>query len=323
MNIAFALPTPAETGGGGTHFIQGIAPALRGLGHHVDLLEGDAPSLPPDAVPVIDGMLLPRLLPRLDELIARDAAVLVYHVSAAAGRDTAARQGVQETERLMLPRLRRVIATSRPVATQLEQAFGLVNPRVVVAGAADLPRSQPGPECRILSVGVLTPRKGHDRLLRAMARLTDLDWHLVIAGDATRDPVHAATLAALIEDLGLSSRASLLVNPEPPALAADWAGASLFALATSWEGYAAAVAQALRRGIPVVVTDGGEAGALVTPESGAVCALDDAATFGKCLRRLVFDDALRADMAVAAWQAGQALPGWAQQAQALDSILRS
>jgi hypothetical protein len=32
------------------------------------------------------------------------------------------------------------------------------------------------------------------------------------------------------------------------------------------------------------------------------------------MRRIIFDPALRADMADAAWQAGQALPSWAQQA---------
>ncbi len=331
MNLAFALPTPAATGGGGgAHFTQGIVPALRSLGHGVELMEGEAPYFPAGATPVVDGMLLPSLLPRLDELIGRDAVVLVHHVSAAAGRDKAAREGVQETERLMLPRLRRVVATSRPVAARLEQSFGVASPHILLPGAADLPHSQPGPRnqllgtgCRILSVGVLTPRKGHDRLLRAMARLTDLDWRLVIAGDATRDPVHAASIAAAIQDLGLSARATLLANPGRAALDREWAAANLFALATSWEGYASAVAEALRRGIPAVVTDGGDAGALVTPECGAVCALDDAATFGKCLRRLVFDRALRADMAEAAWRAGQALPGWIQQAQAFETILRS
>ena len=324
MHVAIALPTQAAgSGGGGIAYIHGLAAALRGLGVRVDLLEGDSPVFPPGVLPIIDGMLLPTLAPRLDELVSRDAVALMHRVSAQAGRDPAAREAVQAIERQMLPALRRVIATSAPVAERLQHEFGVEAPHVVAPGAADLPRAAGSgePGCRILSVGVLTPRKGHDRLLRALVRLMDLDWTLLIAGSAGRDPVHAAGLAALITELGLDRRATLLRDPEPDALEAAWRGADLFALATCWEDYPAAVAEALRRGLPAVVTDA--AGALPPPEAAAVCALDDAATLSKCLRRMVFDRALREDMAKAAWTAGQALPGWPDRAREFDAILRS
>jgi glycosyltransferase involved in cell wall biosynthesis len=322
MRLAFALPTPAETGGGGgTDYVNGLVPALRGLGHEVELLEGDDPALPDGAMPVIDGMLLPRLRSRLEALVAADAAVLVHHVSAAAGRDEGARDGVLAIEREMLPRIRRVIATSRPVADRVQSEFG-VAATPVLPGARDLPRNQPGGEAPVvLSVGVLTRRKGHDLLLRAMAQLVDLQWRLVIAGDSGREPAHARELAALIEELGLARRATLLADPDPGALQEAWKQASVFALATRWESYASGVAEALRRGIPAVVSDGGEAGTLVPPEAGAVCSKDDMATFGKCLRRLLFDRPLREEMAAAAWDAGQRLPGWTEQARAFVRAL--
>src|SRR5947209_1544819 len=126
MRLAFALPTPAETGGGGgTDYVNGLTAALRVLGHAVEVLEGNEPVLPEGAVPVIDGMLLPRLRPRLEELVATGAVALVHHVSAAAGRDEGAREGVRAIEREMLPRLRRIIATSRPVAERLHGEFGI------------------------------------------------------------------------------------------------------------------------------------------------------------------------------------------------------
>ncbi len=322
MHMAFALPTPAETGGGGgTDYIHRMVPALRGLGHQVDLIEGDDPKLPAGARPVIDGMLLPRLLPRLDALAEAGAVALVHHIAAAATREEASRQAVLAAECAMLPRLRRVVATSRPVAERLRAEFG-VSADAVLPGAPDLPRNEPSEgEVIVLAVGVLTKRKGHDRLLQAMSRLTDLAWRLIIAGDSGREPAHAAELAALIEELGLSHRATLLADPTANALEHAWRSAGVFALATRWEGYAAGVAEALRRGIPVVVTDGGESGAFVTAESGAVCALDDPATFGKTLRRVIFDDPLRADMAQAAWEAGQALPSWTQQAREFAALV--
>jgi hypothetical protein len=70
-----------------------------------------------------------------------------------------------------------------------------------------------------------------------------------------------------------------------------------------------------------VVSEFGGAEALVPPEAGAVCSADDMATFGKCLRRLLFDRALRDDMAEAAWRAGQELPGWRQRAGEFAAIL--
>lgn len=326
MLIAFCLPDQHATGGvGGAAYVAAMAAAMAAAGHQVALLEGPAPDLPPGAAPVIDTMLLPALLPRLDALVAADAVALVHHLGAAAGQDEAARRAAHEMERSALPRFRRVVATSAPVATRLAAEFGVPEPHILLPGVADLPRSD-GPAAesvQILSVGVLTPRKGHDRLLRAMARLTDLDWHLTIAGDARRNPVHAAAIEALIEALQLGGRATVLRNPDPAVLGTAWDQAGLFALATSWEGYATAVAEALRRGIPAVVTQGGESGTLLTQDCGAVCALDDPATLGKCLRRLLFDRALRLDMAEQAWRVGQALPGWAEQARGLETILRS
>ena len=324
MHLAFALPPPAETGGGGgTDYIHGLVPALRELGHEVGLLEGGDPVLPPCCVPVIDGMLLPRLRPRLDELVAADAVVLVHHVSAAAGRNDGAREGVLAIEREMLPRFRRVVTTSRPVAERVRSEFG-ISAHPVLPGIDELPRNDTDVDDPvILSVGVLTRRKGHDLLLRAMAGLTDLPWRLLIAGDAGREPGHAAELGGLIEELGLARRATLIADPARADLQRAWEGATVFALATRWEGYASAVAEALRRGVPVVVTDGGEAGTLVPPDAGAVCPRDDMASFGKCLRRLLFDRKLRADMAEAAWQAGHRLPGWPEQAHAFAAIMES
>lgn len=324
MHLAFAIPTPADTGsGGGADYIAGLLQSLRDLGHQADLLIGAAPRFPPGAIPVVDGMLLPSLQPRLDELVGADALALVHHVSAAAGRDQSARDRVRAIEADMLPRLRRVVATSEPVAERLRTEFG-VSAHLALPGARDLPRTVPADDDPVvLAVGVLTRRKGHDLLLRAMARLTDLPWRLLIAGDAGREPAHAAELAALIDELGLQHRAELLADPSPEALRQAWTSASMFALATRWEGYPAASAEALRRGIPVVTTTEGDPGKLVPSAAGAVVALEDMASFGKCLRRLLFDRDLRRDMAEEAWQTGQRLPSWRDRANSFATFLET
>jgi glycosyltransferase involved in cell wall biosynthesis len=324
MHLAFAIPDPAQTGnGGGADYIAGLVQALRELGHHTDVLIGTAPQFPSGALPVIDGMLLPQLRSRLAELVAADALALVHHVSAAAGRDDGARERVRAIESEMLPRLRRVVATSDPVAERLQTEFG-ISAHVTPPGARNLPRASPDDdEPVMLAVGVLTGRKGHDRVLRAAARLTDLPWRLIIAGESTRELTHAAELDALNDELGLRHRAELLADPSPEALQHAWHSASLFTLATRWEGYPSAVAEALRRGIPIVLTTEGDPGKLVPPEAGAVVPLDDTASFGKCLRRLLYDRELRRDMAEQAWQTGQRLPTWRARAESFAAYLET
>ena len=321
MHLVFLTPS-ADPAGGGSRFNAGLIDALRAAGHAVERRH-DAEALPPGACPVVDGLLLPELEPALDALLAAGAVAVVHHVSAGAGRDASARDAVRSAEARMLPRLRRVIATSRPVAERLAADYGLAAPPVLAPGLPELPRSAGSGDSGavILSAGVLTPRKGHDRLLHALARLLDLDWTLTIAGDANRDKVHAGTLAALIEQLRLQTRVRLLANPSDAMLAAAWDATDLFALVSSWEGYPAAIAEALRRGVPVVATTVGTVPAMVPHAAGVLCAPDDSVTLSKCLRRVIFDRDLRASLADGAWQAGLALPGWPQQARAFLSLI--
>ena len=161
-----------------------------------------------------------------------------------------------------------------------------------------------GPTCEILSIGTLIPRKGHDVLLRALARLFDLDWHLTIAGSPDRDPAHAHGLMALAEELDIAHRVRFAGELVGDALEAQWRAADLFALATHYEGYGMAIAEALKRGLPVAVTAGGAAGAAGHAGSRLVCPVGDRDQLSKALRRLIFGRDLRREMAEAAWQVG-------------------
>ena len=100
-----------------------------------------------------------------------------------------------------------------------------------------------------------------------------------------------------------------------------WADADLFALTSWYEGYGMAMAEALRRGLPVAVSATGAATTLVGPEAGVLCAPGDVDQLSKALRRLIFDSALRRDMANVAWQASRALPSWPDQAARLAAVL--
>ena len=304
--FSFIQPPGAFHEGGGA-YISALVGALQQGG--IDAAIVTAPV--PGRINVIDGLALPHL-----PLEAIDGAVgLIHHPTALATDETKAEIRAAELERL--PRLRRVVATSAAVAQRLREGFGVAPERLVVIppGVAPAQRStgSGGPGCAILSVGALVPRKGHAVLLQALARLFDLDWSLTIIGDAARDPDHAASLQAQVAADGIAGRVSfagVLDDLEPA-----WQAANLFALATYWEGYPATVAQAMRHGLPIAVTQGGAAAELLAPEFSVVAPAGDAVQLSKAMRRIIFDRALRADMAEAAWRAGQALPSWEDQAK--------
>jgi glycosyltransferase involved in cell wall biosynthesis len=342
MRVAFLVPGRMATVSGGYGYDRAIVAGLRGLGHTVDVFElAGAHPLPnaaaeaaaraawaamaADAVPVIDGLGLPAFAPLAAALAARGAVGLIHHPTALeAGRTEEARAALKAIEARLFPMLRRLIVTSPATAERVAAEFGAdpARVRVVVPGTAEAPRAagSGGPGCEILAVGGLIPRKGHDMLIRALARLFDLDWRLTIAGGPL-DGAHAHTLRALAAELGVAQRVTFAGEVVDAALEALWARADIFALATQFEGYGMAIAEALKRGLPVAVTNGGAAGALVTPEAGIVCDIGDVVNFSKAIRRLIFDVKLRADAAEAAWRIGRTLPDWPAQAAAFAEAL--
>jgi glycosyltransferase involved in cell wall biosynthesis len=335
MHLALIVPAPFNTVSGGYAYDRRIVAGLRDVGHRVDVVElpgthplADAAArdaaraalgdLPDTTLPIIDGLALSAFAGTEDALAARDAAGVIHHPTALeTGLSEAERSGLLAAEKRLLPLLTRVIVTSETTGERLAADFG-VEPgriRVVVPGTDDAPRSlgSGGTTCNIVSIGTLVPRKGHDVLLRALARLFDIDWRLTIVGSPERDPAHARSLAALAEQFGIATRVRFAGEATDAVLEALWREADLFALATHWEGYGMAVAEALKRGLPVAVGGGGAAASLVPPEAGVVCQPGDHINLSKALRRLIFDATLRRYVAEAAWQVGQALPNWPTQ----------
>lgn len=305
----------------GSHaFNRRMIAALRAEGHRVDITEIGGPDDAERAVdgltetccPLVDARALADFTACSERLLAHDPATLVHHP--------------QHAARDLLPRLRRVITTSPPLADRLTHEFEVdaARLRLVMPGVDEAPRStgSGGPGCAILAIGALIPRKGHALLLQALARLFDLDWSLTIVGTPHRDPEHAQQLATLARTHGIGDRVHFAGAVDDETLATHWNRADLFALACRWEGYPLAVADALKRGVPVAITGDDLLAAAVPLHAGVVCPPDDRDQLSRALRRLIFDPGLRRSYADAAFAAGGLLPAWSAQAALLVEALR-
>lgn len=132
----------------------------------------------------------------------------------------------------------------------------------------------------IVSVGALVPRKGMDRLIDALALVTETNARLYVIGAGGE----RAALEARIAARGLQERVTL-VGARPQAQLADWyAAADLFCLASAGEGCPNVVIEALACGVPVVAADvGGISELIVSGDYGSVLAPPTAENFAAAI----------------------------------------
>ncbi|HXX74402.1 MAG TPA: glycosyltransferase family 4 protein [Nitrospiraceae bacterium] len=143
----------------------------------------------------------------------------------------------------------------------------------------------------LLSVGRLHMSKGHPTLVEALALIRDKfpDLTLYIVGDPDHEADAKHEIEGLTERYGLSGRVHI-VKSQPPQVLADWyRAADLFCLATSREGSANVLLEALACGLPCITTPvGGNPMVLCDPELGVLVPQDAhsiANTIVRCLAR--------------------------------------
>ena len=147
---------------------------------------------------------------------------------------------------------------------------------------------------RLLSVGAVVPRKGFDILIAALAPIAELPWRLTIAGDLTRDQATAAKLVADIAQHGLAGRVDLLGALPHERLTTLYSSADIFVLASHFEGYGMAYAEAMAHGLPVIGTTGGATADTVPPNAGVLVDPGNVKALTRALRMLIEDEKARA-----------------------------
>ena len=117
----------------------------------------------------------------------------------------------------------------------------------------------------MLSVGHLIPRKGHDLVVRALARIPDATLLLVGEG-----PEHNR-LQQLANELGMANRVKFMGRVAHSELAQLYSAAHVLILASSREGWANVLLESMACGTPVVATDVWGTGEVVAaPEAGSL-----------------------------------------------------
>ena len=190
------------------------------------------------------------------------------------------------------------------------------DPATLARGSGDPAR------VHLVCAATVSPGKGHDILIEALADIPSAGWRLTCAGSVERYPATADALRDAIRRRGLADRVSLAGDLDREALARVYDDcADVFVLATRHESYGMAVAEALSRGLPVVSTTTGAIPALVGDDAGLLVAPGDRSAFARALAVVVTDAALRARLAAGARRARTRLPTWEAAAATLASAL--
>jgi glycosyltransferase involved in cell wall biosynthesis len=345
--VAFAVPGELTTPTGGFAYDRRIIDELRELGWQVDVVNlGDGFPQPSErtkaaawtllaALPnnpiVVDGLAfgaLPEVATALSA--SHDVIALVHHpLALEEGLAPDEADALRTNERRALATASSVIVTSAFTARLIVSDYDVPGDRVTVVRpgtdrVTPLRRNDnidSNKVLALLAVGALVPRKGYDVLLAALAPLADLPWHLTIIGDHSRGGQTADRLTADLKRLGLAQRVTLTGVVSEESLATHYAGADLFVLASRFEGYGMAFAEAIAHGLPVIGTKAGAIPDTVPTPASMLVPPDDAPALSGALRQVMQDAALRHRLATAAQAFAADLPTWRQSAELFSQAI--
>ena len=317
------VPGALEQRTGGYVYDARIVDGLRRLGWtvRVHCLEGSFPdpdrkavgamhvaleSIPTGAAVVIDGLAMGGLPgPIRDQAHRLRIISLIHHpLAEETGLSREDQRRLHESERAALELCRGVIVTSAFTAGGLA-GYDVPPDRIAVAppGTQRAPAAEGPGEGRppaLLCVATLTPRKGHDVLISALERISDVPWTCTCVGGLDRAPDFARTVRERVSRTDLDGRVDFVGEQADSVLWELYRGASMFVLASHYEGYGMVLMEAIARGLPVVTTTGGAIPSTVPPDAAILVPPGDSRALADALRTLLTDDGHRERLAAAA-----------------------
>jgi glycosyltransferase involved in cell wall biosynthesis len=340
---AFVIPGDLNTRTGGYIYERRLLESLPEVGQPTRLIPA-LPSWPfptpqaeadlaaklaalPDGMPLIlDGLVHASMDTRvLAGLNRRSVAMLHHPAGLEAGLAPNVAQALIDRETANLRHVSHVVVPSPHTRDILVAQFGVTPDRISIAlpgfdRPAPLPPQPKSTPPLILSVGIICARKGHDVLLDALAQIAHLDWRAVIVGLTHDEDVRLALLAQRAA-LGLDTR--VMFTGVIPADELDhlYRTATLFALATRYEGYGMALSEAQLYGLPLVSCAVGAVPQTVPAGTGLLTAPDDPDAFAGAIASILTDADQRATLGAKSAAVGAALPTWHDTARVMRAAL--
>jgi glycosyltransferase involved in cell wall biosynthesis len=314
VRLRFVVPADVDEPTGGNVYDLALAAAMRDAGDEVELCRCERGELstvvrqPWPGPTLVDGLLACTQ----PQGVAPGMGVLVHMpLGLQLGLDPGLVAQVDEMERQTLHGADLVVATSQWSARYLTEHHGLSTVAVAPPGAEPAMVSSGSNPPLLVHVSAVLPHKDQLGLVAALARLTDLPWQVRLAGSLNRDPDYAAAVIAAVHAAGLTARIQL-----PGVMDRDtaWSGADLALLPSLVESFGLVVTEALARGIPVIVSEGGPAEALGVTEGGdrpgAIVRPGDPDALARILRRWLTDGEFRERLRSHALYRRERLTGW-------------
>jgi glycosyltransferase involved in cell wall biosynthesis len=332
--IVFVVPGRLNQLTGGYLFDRHIVEGLRARHRTVRVIELSArdprangavlADLADGTKTVVDGLALASLAETVAVQARRLRVIAFVHgplaqemsLSPAAAKKAAAREAG------LLSRVCGVLCPSRKTAAAVE-GYGIPLERIVVvlpgtAKPIHPPRPWRSPVRKLLCVANLVPRKGHEILVEALARIRDLDWSLSCVGSLERDPATARAVRRLIRSVGLARRITLAGECLPQNVARAYRAADAFVLPSFHEGYGMVYAEAMAHGLPVIATTAAAIPETVPSQAGLLVPPGDRAALARALRRVIAQPAIAARLAAGSRATGARLPDWPQVTEAWE-----
>jgi glycosyltransferase involved in cell wall biosynthesis len=317
MRVRLVVPADVDQPTGGNVYDLALAEALQQGGDRVDVVR----CLPADLADALSGARGVAVL--VDGLLALDQPRVV--AAAGVGLLVHTPEPVPDAGRVgpgggpagekawhrVLESASPVVVTSRWSAGVLARRHGL--PDVVVAppGATPAALVSGSEPALLVQLAAVLPHKDQLGVVAALARLADLRWRARLAGSLDRDPGYADAVRAAVRDAGLEDRVEM---PGVVSRTTAWAGADLALLPSRVESFGMVVTEALARGVPAVVSEGGPEEALgLTPQGeppGAVVRPGDPDGLARVLRRWLTDAPYRDLLRARALTRRETLEGW-------------
>lgn len=284
-------------------------------------------SIPDGAVVIVDGLAGGAMPGQVEREAARLRFVALVHHPLAyeTGLSRLEHARLLASERRTLKHVRHVVVTSPRTRRLLVREYG-VKPRQLTCiepGTEQWPATHGPGRNAMLCVATLTPRKGHVTLIRALARVSHLEWHLICLGSLDRDGATALRVRREIRRARLERRVTLVGETANRArLMRCYQQADLFVLPTEYEGYGMAVAEAVASGLPVISTPTGAIPDLVTRESGILVPKRNVKALAVALERVLSDRRTLGRLRAGALRHRKSLRPWSQAVRQFADVIR-